>query len=444
VIDGNTINWTGVSVKFANGTARAITASAGNYTFASTGRWFLFVDMSPGTLSMVSSGSPSTSINALGINDVLIAVVDTYASPGKASINIVAGSTYISGGNIIAQSIRATEIAATTLTLGNMASDVTGAITAAQTAGDNAQTTADDNKLYADARRVMGVSGAWGVIDGNQITWASLQVKFANLTARTITASATAPTGYTLSGAAGTRHYLFIDVTDSTPAMQDTTAIGSLGVNHALIAVVDVGTLMASINVVAGSTYISGNNILTGSIVATNIAASAVEADKILVNDNIDVKTNGSITGNGKGYNTATPGFFMGYHSGAYKFHLGTLTSSLIWDGGNMFMKLNQALDITNTSTGNILSMTGTGGSTAILSLDSTGLISSDDFFAPVVRAGKFIQLDATFQIEDARTIAHTTSTGLMGEICWDVNYLYVCYATNLWRRIRLDPLDTW
>ena len=40
-----------------------------------------------------------------------------------------------------------------------------------------------------------------------------------------------------------------------------------------------------------------------------------------------------------------------------------------------------------------------------------------------------------------ARTIASATATGVKGEWCWDSNYIYVCIATNTWKRI---ALTTW
>ena len=41
-----------------------------------------------------------------------------------------------------------------------------------------------------------------------------------------------------------------------------------------------------------------------------------------------------------------------------------------------------------------------------------------------------------TMRLRTARTPASATATGNAGEICWDSSYLYVCTATNTWRRI--------
>jgi hypothetical protein len=46
-----------------------------------------------------------------------------------------------------------------------------------------------------------------------------------------------------------------------------------------------------------------------------------------------------------------------------------------------------------------------------------------------------------TIRLRTARTIATSTTTGAVGEICWDSNYIYVCTATNTWKRA---SLGTW
>lgn len=41
-----------------------------------------------------------------------------------------------------------------------------------------------------------------------------------------------------------------------------------------------------------------------------------------------------------------------------------------------------------------------------------------------------------TLRLRSARTPASATATGNAGDVCWDSSYLYVCTATNTWRRI--------
>ena len=49
--------------------------------------------------------------------------------------------------------------------------------------------------------------------------------------------------------------------------------------------------------------------------------------------------------------------------------------------------------------------------------------------------AGKILRLDT------AKTPASASDTGNAGEICWDASYIYVCTATNTWKR---TPILTW
>jgi hypothetical protein len=44
-----------------------------------------------------------------------------------------------------------------------------------------------------------------------------------------------------------------------------------------------------------------------------------------------------------------------------------------------------------------------------------------------------------SIRLRTARTPASATATGTQGEICWDANYIYVCTATNTWRRAALS-----
>lgn len=43
--------------------------------------------------------------------------------------------------------------------------------------------------------------------------------------------------------------------------------------------------------------------------------------------------------------------------------------------------------------------------------------------------------------ITPLKTITTATDTGIAGEICYDANYIYICTATNTWKRI---GISTW
>lgn len=44
-------------------------------------------------------------------------------------------------------------------------------------------------------------------------------------------------------------------------------------------------------------------------------------------------------------------------------------------------------------------------------------------------------------RVRNSKTPASAGATGIAGEICWDANYVYVCVATNTWKR---SGLATW
>lgn len=44
-------------------------------------------------------------------------------------------------------------------------------------------------------------------------------------------------------------------------------------------------------------------------------------------------------------------------------------------------------------------------------------------------------------RIRTAKTPPSATGTGVAGQICWDANYVYVCVATNTWKR---SALSSW
>ena len=71
------------------------------------------------------------------------------------------------------------------------------------------------------------------------------------------------------------------------------------------------------------------------------------------------------------------------------------------------------------------------------LRVDSAGRLG-------VATASPTAKLDVnadTLRLRTARTPASASAAGNAGDICWDASYLYVCTATNTWRRI---AHDTW
>ena len=44
-------------------------------------------------------------------------------------------------------------------------------------------------------------------------------------------------------------------------------------------------------------------------------------------------------------------------------------------------------------------------------------------------------------RVQTSQTPATAVAAGQQGEIAWDANYLYVCIATNTWKRV---AISTW
>jgi hypothetical protein len=78
-------------------------------------------------------------------------------------------------------------------------------------------------------------------------------------------------------------------------------------------------------------------------------------------------------------------------------------------------------------------------GGTEASRIDSSGRLligtSSDS-------GGALLQVNGDrIRIGTAKTPASATATGTTGEIAWDANYIYVCTATNTWKR---TAISTW
>jgi hypothetical protein len=55
---------------------------------------------------------------------------------------------------------------------------------------------------------------------------------------------------------------------------------------------------------------------------------------------------------------------------------------------------------------------------------------------ATTAGASKLVVADDSIQVNTAKTPASASATGTTGQIAWDASYIYVCTATNTWRRV--------
>lgn len=60
--------------------------------------------------------------------------------------------------------------------------------------------------------------------------------------------------------------------------------------------------------------------------------------------------------------------------------------------------------------------------------------------YAPSDSTSSFVEINGTtLCIDSDRTVTNSTDTGTKGEICKDADYIYVCTATNTWKRAALS-----
>jgi hypothetical protein len=102
----------------------------------------------------------------------------------------------------------------------------------------------------------------------------------------------------------------------------------------------------------------------------------------------------------------------------------------------NLVKYKNGLFAITNVDSHSAACITLGVGQNENLRIASTGVVGVGTA-APVLSSGVGVHsAGSTFRLSQSRTPASSTATGNTGEICWDSSYMYVCVATNTWRRL--------
>lgn len=96
------------------------------------------------------------------------------------------------------------------------------------------------------------------------------------------------------------------------------------------------------------------------------------------------------------------------------------------------------------SASGNVMAI-GTGGSTPVIlfTADTARLLISGSgqvgiaTTSPTISDGVGVDINGKIlRLRTSKTPASASASGNVGEICWDSNYLYICTATNTWRRV--------
>ena len=60
---------------------------------------------------------------------------------------------------------------------------------------------------------------------------------------------------------------------------------------------------------------------------------------------------------------------------------------------------------------------------------------------ATLTSGGDLLMTGDTVRLPVERTITNSNDPGTKGDICWDASYVYVCVATDTWKRV---GIATW
>jgi hypothetical protein len=140
----------------------------------------------------------------------------------------------------------------------------------------------------ANAHRLLGVTGTWTPTDADTITWTGVVLRLGDGSDVNIINGNT--------GNMAARTYIYYN---GTTTLQLTTNPNVIGGTHTLVAVAQNGASKASIQVVGGTTWISGDWINTGTITAAKLNVATLSA----ITANMGTLTAGTIQTAGAGNN---------------------------------------------------------------------------------------------------------------------------------------------
>jgi len=172
---------------------------------------------------------------------------------------------------------------------------------------------------------------------------------------------------------------------------------------------------------------VTGN--LTGNVTG-NITSSGASS---FTNATI---TGGSVNGTQVGTSTPAAGAFTTLSA------TGTATLSTVDIAAGEIDGTNIGANTPATGAFSTLSSTGTA---TLATVDiNAGAIDGTNIGASTPGTGVFSALTTSgdsVTIQTTQTPASASATGTAGEIAWDADYIYVCVASNTWKRV---AIDTW
>jgi hypothetical protein len=171
-------------------------------------------------------------------------------------------------------------------------------------------------------------------------------------------------------------------------------------------------------------------------LVATNVTAS-LTGD---VTGNVTGNVTGAVTGN-------VSGNLTGNVTGDVT---GNVTGNIASSGTSSFSNIDAnggavdgvVIGANSAAAGTFTNLTASGTSTLTTVDINAGDIDGTNIGAATPGAGTFSALATTsdhVRIDTPQTPASSSASGTTGEIAWDTSYIYVCVATNTWKRVALS-----
>ena len=181
-------------------------------------------------------------------------------------------------------------------------------------------------------------------------------------------------------------------------------------------------------------------------------SATVTQVFADLVADNLTANVTGNLTGDVTGNVTgAVTGNVTGNLTGNVTGDVtGNVTGNVTSTGSSSFSNADingGAIDGTvigasSAAAGTFTNITASGTSTLTTVDINAGDIDGTNIGTSTPGAGTFSALVTTadhIRINTSQTPASSSASGTAGEIAWDSNYIYVCVATNSWKRVALS-----
>ena len=424
---GNGSLLTGLPATYGN-------ANVSNYLASGTNGANIVTQANVAGAYVIADGSALTNLTGAAISGTISVAGNITGAYLKGNISAATGGYGNSNVQLVLQTYSGTLTAATVSATGNIAG--------AYFSGNGSQLTGIITSL--GGTMVSNIAGAGYSITGLGTLSATGNITAANINGN-LTGSGAALTGIPTSIVAGTGISVSgptgaVTITNNNPTPYTNTNVaaflptytGNLTAGNASISGTVTGTYLGNggglTNVVTSIVAGSGIsvNAATGAVTVTatggggsgtSIANGTSNVSVISSNGNIEAWTNG--TRQLRILNLdATAGFTPVIATGLSVTSNAFISNNLIV-GGNI--------------TGAGYSITGTFKGAIITTNDcQTGAITANGQIvgtAPTGGGGAFKQAQST---------KTGTSAGTTGEIAWDANYIYVCTATNVWKRSAL------